>query len=108
VFHGIGDIRLDDQLQRHLAGIDAAITTFAGAYTKPTRKPQEQRARWAKVEAVRIDRSHETLTAYRITHEVIRRNTIERHFHRADYALGVFLRNGISGGLNLLVFQRGV
>ena len=50
-----------DQLQRHLAGIDAALTAFAGAYTKPTRKRRKmsaksrakivaaQRKRWAKV-----------------------------------------------------------
>ena len=52
--------REKDQLQRHLAGIDAALTAFAGAYTKPTRKRRKlsaksrakiaaaQRARWAK------------------------------------------------------------
>ena len=50
-----------DQLQRHLAGIDAALTAFAGVYTKPTRKRRKlsaesrakiaaaQRRRWAKV-----------------------------------------------------------
>ena len=50
-----------DVMQRHLAGIDAALTAFAGAYqTKPTRKRRKmsaksrakiaaaQRARWAK------------------------------------------------------------
>jgi hypothetical protein len=53
--------REKDQLQRHLAGIDAALTAFAGAYTKPTRKRRKmsatsrakiaaaQRRRWAKV-----------------------------------------------------------
>jgi hypothetical protein len=52
-----------DQLQRHLAGIDAALTAFVGAYTKPTRKRRKmsvaarkkiaaaQRRRWAKVRA---------------------------------------------------------
>jgi hypothetical protein len=52
-----------DQLQRHLAGIDAALTAFAGAYTKTTRKRRKmsaksrakiaaaQRRRWAKVRA---------------------------------------------------------
>jgi hypothetical protein len=52
--------REKDQLQRHLAGIDAALTAFAGAYTKPTRKRRKlsaksrakiaaaQRRRWAK------------------------------------------------------------
>jgi hypothetical protein len=55
--------REKDQLQRHLAGIDAALTAFAGAYTKPTRKRRKmsatsrakiaaaQRRRWAKVRA---------------------------------------------------------
>jgi hypothetical protein len=33
-----------DQLQRHLAGIDAALTAFAGAYTKPTRKRRKMSA----------------------------------------------------------------
>jgi hypothetical protein len=49
-----------DLMQRHLAGIDAALTAFAGAYTKPTRKRRKmsaqsrakiaaaQRRRWAK------------------------------------------------------------
>jgi len=50
-----------DVMQRHLAGIDAALTAFAGAYqTKPTGKRRKmsaksrakiaaaQRARWAK------------------------------------------------------------
>jgi hypothetical protein len=53
--------REKDQLQRHLAGIDAALTAFAGAYTKATRKRRKmsaksrakiaaaQRRRWAKV-----------------------------------------------------------
>jgi hypothetical protein len=53
--------REKDQLQRHLAGIDAALTAFAGAYTHPTRKRRKlsaksrakiaaaQRRRWAKV-----------------------------------------------------------
>jgi hypothetical protein len=57
--------REKDQLQRHLAGIDAALTAFAGAYTKPTRKRRKmsvaarkkiaaaQRARWAKFRAKR-------------------------------------------------------
>ena len=52
-----------DLMQRHLAGIDAALTAFAGAYTKPTRKRRKmsaqsrakiaaaQRRRWAKVRA---------------------------------------------------------
>ena len=54
--------REKDQLQRHLAGIDAALTAFAGAYTRPTRKRKmsaksrakiaaAQRARWAKFRA---------------------------------------------------------
>jgi hypothetical protein len=50
-----------DQVQRHLAGIDAALTAFAGAYTTKTRKRRKmsaaarkkigdaQRKRWAKV-----------------------------------------------------------
>jgi hypothetical protein len=50
-----------DLMQRHLAGIDAALTAFAGAYTRPTRKRRKmsaqsrakiaaaQRRRWAKV-----------------------------------------------------------
>jgi len=54
-----------DLMQRHLAGIDAALRAFAGAYTKPTRKRRKmsvaarkkiaaaQRARWAKVRAKR-------------------------------------------------------
>jgi hypothetical protein len=55
-----------DVMQRHLAGIDAALTAFAGAYqTKPTRKRRKmsaasrakiaaaQRRRWAKVRAKR-------------------------------------------------------
>jgi hypothetical protein len=49
-----------DLMQRHLAGIEAALTAFAGAYTKPTRKRRKmsaqsrakiaaaQRRRWAK------------------------------------------------------------
>ena len=51
-----------DQVQRHLAGIDAALTAFASAYsgTKPSRKRRKmsaksrakiataQRRRWAK------------------------------------------------------------
>jgi hypothetical protein len=49
-----------DLMQRHLAGIDAALAAFAGAYTKATRKRRKmsaksrakiaaaQRARWAK------------------------------------------------------------
>jgi hypothetical protein len=53
--------REKDQLQRYLAGIDAALTAFGGAFTKPTRKRRKmsaksrakiaaaQRARWAKV-----------------------------------------------------------
>ena len=51
--------REKDQLQRHLAGIDAALTAFAGAYTKSTRKRKlsaksrakiaaAQRRRWAR------------------------------------------------------------
>jgi hypothetical protein len=55
--------REKDRLQRHLAGIDAALTAFAGVYTKPTRKRRKmsaksrakiaaaQRRRWAKVRA---------------------------------------------------------
>ena len=48
-----------DQVQRHIAGIDAALTAFAGAYTKPKRRKMNgaarkkigdaQRKRWAKV-----------------------------------------------------------
>jgi hypothetical protein len=52
--------REKDQVQRHLAGIDAALTAFAGVYkTKPKRRKMSaksrakiaaaQRARWAKV-----------------------------------------------------------
>ena len=33
-----------DWMQRHLAGIDAALTAFAGAYTKPTRKRRKMSA----------------------------------------------------------------
>jgi hypothetical protein len=53
-----------DLMQRHLAGIDAALTAFAGAYqTKPTRKRRKmpaksrakiaaaQRKRWATFRA---------------------------------------------------------
>jgi hypothetical protein len=54
-----------DLMQRHLAGIDAALTAFAGVYggSKPSRKRRKmsaasrakiaagQRRRWAKVRA---------------------------------------------------------
>jgi len=34
-----------DLMQRHLAGIDAALTAFAGAYTHPTRKRRKMSAK---------------------------------------------------------------
>jgi hypothetical protein len=34
-----------DLMQRHLAGIDAALTVFAGAYAKPTRKRRKMSAK---------------------------------------------------------------
>lgn len=34
-----------DLMQRHLAGIDAALAAFAGSYTKPTRKRRKCRQR---------------------------------------------------------------
>jgi len=45
--------REKDQLQRHLAGIDAALTAFAGAYTKPTRKRSASMQEFA---ALRVER----------------------------------------------------
>jgi hypothetical protein len=51
-----------DLVQRHLAGIDAALTAFAGAYGKPRKRRKmsaaarkkigdAQRKRWAKMKS---------------------------------------------------------
>jgi hypothetical protein len=54
-----------DRVERQLMGLNAALTAFAGAYTKPTRKRRKmsaasrakiaaaQRRRWAKVRAAK-------------------------------------------------------